>query len=86
MMFFKNATPLYIVSRNGKEIQELFAWIQDNLEKQGIGPLLDILKTLFDILKAQICSYALLMIFEDLLAKLATLLKDLMGIFPGQKQ
>ena len=82
-MFSKNTSPLYIVSQDGQEIQELFSWIRDNLEKKGIGPLLDILKTLFDILKAQIQSYALLDVFEDLLNKLVTLLKELLELFPG---
>ena len=81
-MVFKNLSPLYIVSSDGQDIQELFAWIQDTLEKKGVGPLLDVLKTLYDILKAQISSYALLNAFEELLSKLNALLKELLGMFP----
>ena len=69
-MVFKKTSPFYIVSNNGQDIQELFEWIQNTLEKQGITPLLDVLKTLFDIAKAQISSYTLLTFFEDLLKQL----------------
>ena len=81
-MPLKNLFPAYIVSNDGKDIQEFFTWIQDTLEKQGIGSLLEIIKTLFDILKAQIKSYALLDAFEDILNKLTALLKELAELFP----
>ena len=84
-MFSKSTSPLYIVSKDGQEIQELFSWIRDHWEKQGMEPILTILKTLLDVLKAQIQSYALLDVFEDLLNKFVALLKELVGMFPREK-
>ena len=72
-MVLKNT---YIVSKDGKDIQELFSWIQDTLEKRGVAPLFEIIVTLFDVLKAQVCSFALLETFEEWLSKLIDVLND----------
>ena len=80
-MVLKNT---YVVSNNGQDIQELFAWIQDTLEKRGVAPLFEILTTLFDILKAQVCSYALLEVFEEWITKLVDILKEWVGLVSGR--
>ena len=81
-MPLKNPFPAYVVSRDGRDIQELWPWIQEILEQQGVGSLLEILKTLLDVLKAQIRSYALLRAFEEMLEKVAALLDKLIAALP----
>ena len=81
-MVLKNT---YVVSNEGKDIQELFDWIRDTLEKRGVVPLFDILKTLFDVLKAQVYSYALLEIFEEWLAKITDLLREWLGLVSADR-
>ena len=70
--------PFFIVINNGQDVQELSEWVKGVMEKWGIDPVLEVLKSFFDMLVAGVNSYVFLEVLHDFITQLVLVLKKLL--------
>ncbi|MDD0853062.1 hypothetical protein HBN50_08140 [Halobacteriovorax sp. GB3] len=73
--------PLYVVTNNGKDVEQVANFFEVIVKKLGLGPIIDIFNELLKSLFEQVNSYAMLLVIQEfidnLVAKITKLFPSL---------
>lgn len=73
--------PLYVVTNNGKDVEQVANFFEVIVKKLGLGPVIDIFNELLKSLFEQVNSYAMLLVIQEfidnLVAKITKLFPSL---------
>jgi hypothetical protein len=68
----KKTNPLYVVSKNGKDVESVKNFLQLFLKKTGLDQVMIVLQTIIDMLLAQVQTYAVFIEVKKVIDNLLT--------------
>ncbi|EQC48471.1 hypothetical protein M899_1957 [Bacteriovorax sp. BSW11_IV] len=74
--------PLYVVTNNGKDVEEVGNIFEAIVKKLGLEPVIALFQTLIDELLKNINSYAMLLAVQEFIDKLLESMKEVVSKAP----